>query len=155
MLQTFQEFQPQLFFGVPRALNISNIKCCYLWWLMFTSSYSKVILTCLDCSCLQASITVMTCLVRGSVGLVGSMAILLQANYSYISNQSRHQHIHLEPSISQPPSPSLYIGSCKLTVNIAQCLSTLYNSGPGLKEHNWPLEASVVTFCILETRSRH
>ena len=50
--------------------------------MLFASRYSNF--TCLDSSCLQASITVMTCLVRAG----GSIAILLQANYSNISNQS-------------------------------------------------------------------
>ena len=87
--------------------------------MLFASRYSNF--TCLDSSCLQASITVMTCLVRTGGG---SIAILLQANYSNISNQSVINISTYTPA--SPASPPQYIGSCKLSANIAQCLSTLY-----------------------------
>ena len=59
-------------------------------------------------------------------GRGGSIAILLQANYSNISNQSV-----INISTYTPASPATLtttIGSCKLSANIAQCLSTLDKS---------------------------
>ena len=88
--------------------------------MLFASRYSNF--TCLDSSCLQASITVMTCLVWTGGGALQYCYKLIIA-ISAISPSSTYPLI---PQHLLPPSPPQYIGSCKLSANIAQCLSTLY-----------------------------
>ena len=91
--------------------------------MLFASRYSNF--TCLDSSCLQASITVMTCLVRAGGGALQYCYKLIIA-ISAISPSSTYPLI---PQHLLPHSPPQYIGSSHLSPGVSLIYDLAYDSG--------------------------